>query len=171
MIMVGFGIITGIGQDGQWIAVLQGRLQQRHEAIDIDLGPPAYQDRQQEMAGAIDGSFQLGEAAVGNGFPGLIDLLAPAHVIKTSSSQVQACGIESGSRHSTASLEKTPHRGMEQVTCVRSQEETATGFLQGGEVRNEFQLQGFLQIREVPQESDDAAIIEAEKGFEDQTSK
>src|SRR5262249_25652193 len=71
------GVEAGVGQRRVAVHLLYRGIQERHEAIHIDARPAARADSEEQMAGAIDRQFQLGEAAVNHGLPTLLGT-APA---------------------------------------------------------------------------------------------
>src|SRR5262249_31579545 len=139
--------------------------------IDIDARTPARSDSEEEMAGAIDGPFQLGEAAVNDGLPMLLGAAPAADVVGAASATVQPGGVEGRPLDSLPAAAGGTDGGGEQPAGDREAQQTAAGLLQDGEVGDGLQAEGSPEVGVLGQVRDEAAVVGLEEGLEDQTSK
>jgi hypothetical protein len=96
MAMVGFGIVTGIGQDSIDADFLQGCVEQGHKTIDINMWSAAHQGSDDQMRATVDRHLELGVVVVNDDLPSLCAAVAAADVVRTAVAAFQPSGIQGG---------------------------------------------------------------------------
>jgi hypothetical protein len=169
--VVGFRIVASVGHDAPGSDDRQRGLQQRHEAIDIDVGSAAGQHADDDVTGTIAGNFEFGKAAVSDGLPGASFAGASSDEVATGVTAIQAGGVEGDAGAAAPPTEEAAHSAVQQAAGAWLAEQTGRGLLQSGKVGNALQADSPGQIRGVGQVLGDAAVIGVQKGLQHQASE
>ncbi len=142
-------IIAGVRHDSLRPNGGQGLIHQADEAIDVWVRPPTGSDAEDRMRVGIDTEFQLEKPRVAYGLLRCCPLAASPDEVAAGVAAVHAGRVKGSSSHPSATAEKPPHGGMEKPPGAGPLEESHTGLLERGEMRNVRQAQHPSEVRKI----------------------
>lgn len=168
--VVAFRVVAGVGQHGADADGRQRGVEQRHQAVAVGARAAAGQGGQQQVAAAVEGGFELGEAAVRHGLPVFLGAAA-AHVVAAGVAAVQARRIQGDARQAAPPAQEMTDGAVEEAAGHGRAQQAAAGLLRRGEVGHAGQAEDGAQVAMVAQLDGQAAIVGLEEGLQDQASE
>jgi len=169
-LVVGFAVISGIGQNRPEGNLPDDGLKEFSELVDIDAGPPGRQGPEDQMISAIPDDGQFGEPGILRRLPQIRHSGASADKVSADMTGLQAGGIN-GCQRDFFLLQNGLYRLEPQPIGHRKPPQFGAGFLEGCKVRNLSEMDPPGQIRTILQKGCNPSVIQFQKRFQNQTGK